>query len=110
MTRIHHASEAVQGFIQSQVVVTIPGQQVFLLPPVVGASLAGDIATLVSADFPQAAVSILGRCRGSLDGLDDAMRVSEEVSAALEECRRQPHPGAALVEHFRAAACAGGAQ
>ncbi|MBH3373903.1 hypothetical protein M9Y56_11160 [Pseudomonas juntendi] len=110
MTHIQQASEAVQGFIQSQVVVTIPGQQVFRLPPVVGVSLAGDIAAMVSADFPRAAVSILGRCRGSLVGLDDAMRVSEEVCAALEECRRQPHPGAALVEHFQAAAHAGGAQ
>lgn len=110
MTCVQHTAEAVQGFIQSQVVVTIPGQQVFRLPPVVGASLAGDIAAMVSADFPQAAVSILGRCRGSLAGLDDAMRVSEEVFATLEECRRQPHPGAALVEHFQAAAHAGGAQ
>lgn len=110
MTHVQQASEAVQGFIQSQVVVTIPGQQVFRLPPVVGVSLAGDIAALVSADFPRAAVSILGRCRGSLAGLDDAVRVSEEVCAALEACRRQPHPGAALVEHFLAAAHAGGAQ
>ena len=110
MTHVQQASEAVQGFIQSQVVVTIPGQQVFRLPPVVGISLAGDIAALVSADFPRAAVSILGRCRGSLAGLDDAVRVSEEVCAALEACRRQPHPGAALVEHFQAAAHAGGAQ
>jgi len=102
--------EAVQGFIESQVVVTIPGHQVFRLPPVVGVSLAGDIATLVSADFPRAAVSILGRCRGSLAGLDDALRVSDEVCAALEECRRQPHPGAALVEHFQASPHAGGAQ
>lgn len=110
MTPIQQAAEAVQGFIQSQVVVTIPGQQVFRLPPVVGVSLAGDIATLVSADFPRAAVSILGRCRGSLAGLDDAIRASNEVRATLEECRRQPHPGAALVEHFQAAAHVGGVQ
>ncbi|WP_256816171.1 MULTISPECIES: hypothetical protein [Pseudomonas] len=110
MTRIQQASEVVQGFIQSQVVVTNPGQQMFRLPPVVGVSLAGDIATLVSADFPRAAVSILGRCRGSLAGLDDAMRVSDEVRAALEECRRQPHPGAALVERFKSATDVGGVQ
>lgn len=110
MTHTQKAVEAVQGFILSQVVVTNPGQQVFRLPPVVGVSLAGDIATLVSADFPRAAVSILGRCRGSLAGLDDAIRVSDEVRAALEECRRQPHPGAALVEHFQSAVHAGGAQ
>ncbi|MDG9887154.1 hypothetical protein [Pseudomonas juntendi] len=110
MTHSPQVAEAVQGFIQSQVVVTIPGLQVFRLPPVVGVGIAGDIATLVSADFPQAAVSILGRCRGSLAGLGDAMRVSDEVRAALEECRRQPHPGAALVEYFHAAAPFGGAQ
>ncbi len=110
MTHIQQVVEAIQGFIQSQVVVTNPGQQVFRLPPVVGVGLAGDIATLVSADFPQAAVSILGRCRGSLAGLDEAMRVSDEVRAALEECRRQAHPGAALVEHFQAAVNVGGAQ
>ncbi|MBJ9978430.1 hypothetical protein IAE35_23875 [Pseudomonas sp. S75] len=110
MTHIQQASEAVQGFIQSQVVVTIPGQQVFRLPPVVGVNLAGDIATLVSADFPRAAVSILGRCRGSLAGLDDAMRMSDDVRAALEKCQRQPRPGAALVEHFKAANQVGGTQ
>lgn len=110
MTHSQQVAEAVQGFIQSQVVVTIPGQQVFRLPPVVGVTLAGDIATLVSADFPQAAVSILGRCRGSLAGLEDAMRASDEVRAALEQCRCQPHPGAALVGHFQAVARVGGAQ
>lgn len=110
MTHVQQAFEVIQGFIQSQVVVTNPGRQVFRLPPVVGVSLAGDIATLVSADFPRAAVSILGRCRGSLAGLDEALRVSDEVRAALEECRRQPHPGAALVGHFQAVANVGGAQ
>lgn len=110
MNQVHRNVEAVQGFIQSQVVITIPGQQVFRLPPVVGVSLAGDIATLVSADFPRAVVSILGRCRGSLAGLDDALRVSDVVCAALEECLRQPHPGVALVKHFQTAAHDGGAQ
>ncbi|HDS1734155.1 hypothetical protein [Pseudomonas sp. BP8] len=110
MTHAQQVAEVVQGFIQSQVVVTIPGQQVFRLPPVVGVSLAGEIATLVSADFPKAAVSILGRCRGSLVGLEDAMRASDEVCAALEQCRRQPNPGAALVEHFQIVAHVGGAQ
>nr|WP_314658204.1 hypothetical protein [uncultured Pseudomonas sp.] len=102
--------EVVQGFIESQVVVTIPGHQVFRLPPVVGVDLAGDIATLVSADFPRAFVSILGRCHGSLAGLDDALRMSEEVRDTLAVCLRQPHPGAALVEHFQTAAHIGGAQ
>ncbi|WP_156352762.1 hypothetical protein [Pseudomonas sp. NBRC 111140] len=55
-------------------------------------------------------MSILGRCRGSLAGLDEALRVSDEVRAALEECRQQPHPGAALVGHFQAVANVGGAQ
>lgn len=108
MTHIQQTSEAVQGYIQSQVVVTIPGQQAFHLPPVVGVSLAGDIATMVKTDFPSASISIQGRCRESLVGLDDALRVSNEVHAALEECQRQPRPGAALVKHFEAAACVGG--
>ncbi|AYN14294.1 hypothetical protein CHR29_03725 [Pseudomonas monteilii] len=108
MTLAQRNAEAVQGFIQSQVVVTIPGQQEFRLPPVVWVSLAGDIAAMVKTDFPSASISIQGRCRESLAGLDDALRVSNEVHAALEECQRQPHPGAALVKHFKAAACVGG--
>lgn len=103
-------TEAVQGFIQSQVVITIPGHEAFRLPPVVGRSLAGGIATLVSADFPSASISIQGRCHGSLAGLDDALRMSDQVHATLVECQRQPHPGAALVEHYKAAAHVGGAQ
>ncbi|MFJ3075292.1 hypothetical protein [Pseudomonas sp. NPDC087029] len=110
MTCVQQAVEAVQGFIQSQVVVTMPGQAMFRIPPVIGCGIATDIAAIVGADFPSASISIQGRCRGSLAGLDHALRVSEEVSAALEKCQRQPRPGAALVEHFKAAAQVGGAQ
>lgn len=110
MTHIQQASEAVQGFIQSQVVITMPGQEVFRIPPVIGCGIATDIAAIVGADFPSASISIQGRCRGSLAGLDHALRVSDEVSAALEKCQRQPRPGAALVEHYKAAAHVGGAQ
>lgn len=102
--------EAVQGFIQSQVVITIPGQLSICLPPVVGRSLAGCIAAVVKTEFPHASISIQGRCRDSLAGLDDALRVSDEVHAAMVDCQRQPRPGAALVEHFKAAAQVGGAQ
>lgn len=87
-------AEVVQGFIQSLVVVTIPGQQSICLPPVVGRSLAEGIATLVKADFPCASISIQGRCRDSLAGLGDALRVSDQVHATLVECQRQPHSGA----------------
>lgn len=110
MIQAQRNAEPVQGFIQSQVVITIPGQLSICLPPVVGRSLAGGIATLVKAEFPCASISIQGRCRDSLVGLYDALRVSDEVHAALVECQRQPHPGAALVEHFKAAAQVGGAQ
>lgn len=110
MTCVQQAVEAVQGFIQSHVVITIPGQQSFGFPPVVGRSLACDIATLAKADFPCASISIQGRCRDSLAGLDDALRVSDEVNTSFVECQRQPRPGAALVEHFKAAAQVGGAQ
>lgn len=107
MTLAQSNAEPVQGFIQSQVVVTIPGQQVFRLPPVVGVDLAGDIAALVCADFPRASVSILGRCHGSLTGLDDALRISEEVRGTLAECQGQLRPGVALVERFMDAADGG---
>lgn len=110
MTCAQQAVEAVQGFIQSQVVITIPGHEAFRLPPVVGRSLAGGIASLVSADFPSASISIQGRCHGSLAGLENALRVSDEVHAAMVECQHQQRPGAALVEHFKAAAQVGGAQ
>lgn len=110
MTHIQQASEAVQGFIQSLVVVTIPGQQSICLPPVVGRSLADGIATLVKTDFPCASISIQGRCSGSLAGLSDALRLSNQVHAMLVECQRQPRPGAALVKHFQATAHTGGAQ
>lgn len=110
MIQAQRNAEAVQGFIQSQVVITIPGQLSICLPPVVGRSLAGGIANLVKAEFPCASISIQGRCRDSLVGLDDALRVSDEVHAAVVECQRQPHPGAALLEHFKAAAHVGGAQ
>lgn len=109
MTPAQRNAEAVQGFIQSQVVITIPGHEAFRLPPVVGRSIAGGIAILVSADFPSASISIQGRCHGSLAGLENALRVSGEVHAALEKCQRQPRPGAALVEHFKAASQVGGA-
>lgn len=110
MTHIQQTSEAVQGYIQSQVVVTIPGQQALHFPPVVGRSLAGGIATLVKTEFPHASISIQGRCRDSLAGLDDALRMSDEVHTTFVECQRQLRPGAALVEHFKAAAQVGGAQ
>lgn len=103
-------AEAVQGFIQSQVVIIIPGHQPICLPPVVGRSLAGGIATLLKTEFPHASISIQGRCRDSMAGLDDALRLSGEVHATFVECKRQPRPGAALVEHFQAAAQVGGAQ
>lgn len=110
MTPAQRNAEAVQGYIQSQVVVMIPGQQALRFPAVVGRSLAGGIATLVKADFPCASISIQGRCRDSLAGLDDALRMSDEVHTTFVECQRQPRPGAALVEHFKAAAQVGGAQ
>lgn len=110
MTPAQRNAEAVQGFIQSQVVITIPGHEAFRLPPVVGRSIAGGIAILVRADFPSASISIQGRCHGSLAGLENALRVSGEVHAVLEKCQRQPRPGAALVEHFKAASQVGGAQ
>ncbi|MGE8362360.1 hypothetical protein [Pseudomonas sp.] len=110
MTPAQRNAEAVQGFIQSQVVITIPGHQSICLPPVVGRSLAGGIATLVKTEFPHASISIQGRCRDSLAGLDDALRMSDEVHTTFVECQRQLRPGAALVEHFKAAAQVGGAQ
>lgn len=110
MTPAQRNAEPVQGFIQSQVVITIPGQLSICLPPVVGRTLAGGIATLVKTEFPHASISIQGRCRDSLAGLDDALRLSDEVHTTLMECQRQPHPGAALVEHFKAIAYVGGAQ
>lgn len=110
MTPAQRNAEAVQGFIQSQVVITIPGQQSICLPPVVGRSLAGGIATLVKTEFPHASISIQGRCRDSLAGLDDALRMSDEVNTTFVECLRQLRPGAALVEHFKAAAQVGCAQ
>lgn len=108
MNRTLHDALAVQGFIQSQVVITLPGQASLRLPPVVGRSFASSIATLVKVDLPFASISIEGRCRDSLAGLPDALRISDEVSAVLLECRHQRHPGAALVEHYKAAARAGG--
>lgn len=102
MTLAQRNAEAVQGFIQSQVVVTIPGQQALHFPPVVGRSLAAGIAAMVKADFPCASISIQGRCRDSLAGLGDALRLSGEVHATFVECKRQPRPGAALVERFKA--------
>lgn len=102
MTCAQQAVEAVQGFIQSQVVVTIPGQQALHFPPVVGRSLAAGIAAMVKADSPCASISIRGRCRDSLAGLEDALRMSGKVQSTLVECQRQPRPGAALVERFKA--------
>lgn len=110
MTLAQRNAEAVQGFIQSQVVVTIPGQEALRIPPVIGRSLAAGIAAIVSADFPSASISIQGGCYDSLAGLDDALRVSDEVHAKVVELQRQLCPGAALVEHFKAAVGVGGVQ
>ncbi len=103
-------AEVARGFIQSQVVITPLGQESFHLPPVVGRGFADHIAAMVRADFPSASISIQESCHNCLTGLEDALRVSDEVHAVMVEFQQQPRPGTALVEHFKAAARIGGAQ
>lgn len=75
MTLNHRNAEAVQGFIQSRVVVTIPGQQAFHLPPVVGVSLAGDIAAMVKTDFARRFATTYART-ANLGGLACSYQIS----------------------------------
>ena len=110
MTHALRAAGAVPGFIECRVVINVPGQEPFRLPAIIGRSSASAIASLLHSDFPDASISIQERCQCSLDGLDEALRVSGDVRAMLVECQHQSRPGAALLKHFKNAACVGGVQ
>ena len=110
MTQTQRKAQVAPGFIQHRVVVRIPGQEMFRLPPVIGRSFSNGIADLLLSEHPGAFIRIVTKCHTSQDGLHEALQISDEVSAVLMECQRHSHPGTALVEHFKAVARIGGEQ
>lgn len=102
--------EVATGFIQSRVVIKIPGDEVVRLPPVIGQDFAVTIARHLRTDLPDAAISIQQRAHGSLEGLEQALLVSSDVESRLVEFLLYERAGAALLDHYRSVAMTGGVQ
>ncbi|MDM9609247.1 hypothetical protein QU617_24455 [Pseudomonas guariconensis] len=86
------------GFIQSTVVVTEPGKEPFLLPPVVGRSFAAGMLRILEIEFVEAAIGITEDRHHDLCGLAEALAISDGVGEALRKALQFPRPGARLIE------------
>lgn len=89
--------DPIAAYITSVVVIRGLSATPIELPPVVGCSLAAGIAQSIRSDFPQSTVSIAGSAQGTLDGLTEAISISDETQRLWAEAMSGPRPGERLL-------------